>query len=306
MQLIKKISEIIKGTEFENKTFIAGGYVRDLILGRKNDDIDLVVEMNNGGVKLAKFLHRIGASSVPVIYKNFGTALINIDGYKVELVMTRSESYRDRNRKPEVQYATLLQDVMRRDFTINSLLQNICTGEIIDLSGKGMDDLRDRIIRATDDPVIIFREDPLRILRAVRFANRLDFSIEPETEKYIKEHGSELQYISQERKREELEKILLSNRPADGIRLLFKLDLIDYLIPELREIENLEQNNYHCYDALEHSLQVLDKTKATIELRLAALLHDIGKKRTYSKDKHIHFYNHEKTGAEMCKEILDR
>ncbi|RLC50195.1 MAG: tRNA nucleotidyltransferase, partial [Candidatus Cloacimonadota bacterium] len=198
--VLKKIADAIVGTEFENKTFAVGGYVRDLLMKRQTEDLDIVVNLKNGGIKLAKFLFEKGISSKPIVYENFGTAMVKIAGYQIEFVMTRRESYRDKNRKPEVEFGTLEEDVFRRDFTINSLLLNISANEILDLTGKGKSDIQNGIIRSTSDPKIIFGEDPLRMLRAVRFAVQLDFEIEKETQKGIIENASKLQFISAERK----------------------------------------------------------------------------------------------------------
>ncbi len=202
--IIKIISEAIKGTSFENNSYIAGGFVRDLVMGKKSNDLDIVVALENGGEKLAEFLFEKGASSKPVIFERFGTALAIINGHKVEFVMTRKESYRARSRKPDVQIGTLKQDVFRRDFTINSLLMNISNNEILDITEKGFADIKNRIIRSSSEPSIIFAEDPLRMLRAVRFSVELNFNIESETVKGIKFNVDKLEDISWERKRDEL------------------------------------------------------------------------------------------------------
>ena len=144
--IIKVISETIKETRFENNTFIAGGFVRDLVMGKQSNDLDIVVSLENGGEKLAKFLFGKGVSSKPVIFERFGTALVIINRHKVEFVMTRKESYREKSRKPDVQIGTLEQDVFRRDFMINSLLMNISTNEILDITEKGFADIKNRII----------------------------------------------------------------------------------------------------------------------------------------------------------------
>ena len=305
--VLKKIADAIVGTEFENKTFAVGGYVRDLLMKRQTEDLDIVVNLKNGGIKLAKFLFEKGISSKPVVYENFGTAMVKIAGYQIEFVMTRRESYRDKNRKPEVEFGTLEEDVFRRDFTINSLLLNISANEILDLTGKGKSDIQNGIIRSTSDPKIIFGEDPLRMLRAVRFAVQLDFEIEKETQKGIIENASKLQFISAERKRDELVKILLSPRPAKGIKILDELHLLKFLIPEMENLKGLEQGKYHYLDAFEHTLLVLENTPPKVILRLSALLHDIGKPQTMiSDEKGVHFYNHEIVGADLAAKIMRR
>ena len=303
----KKIAEAIKGTRFENKTFIVGGYVRDKVMGIQSEDMDIVVELKNGGKDLANFLFDKGISSRPVIFPNFGTAFVMIKNHKIEFVMTRKESYREKDRKPDVEQGTIEEDIFRRDFTINSLIMNIVTEEIQDVTGKGFPDIKNKIIRSTSVPEIIFSEDPLRMLRAVRFAVQLGFYIEENTREGILNNANKLKYISWERRRDELIKIMVSNDPVAGIRLLIKFDLMKNLIPEIYDIKDLEQNRYHDLDVLEHSLEVVSKTSPDPVLRIAALLHDIGKAGTITKDeKGIHFYGHESTGADITKKILKK
>ncbi len=305
--IIKVISETIKGTRFENSSYIAGGFVRDLVMGKKSNDLDIVVALENGGEELAEFLFEKGVSSRPVIFERFGTALVIINGHKVEFVMTRKESYRAKSRKPDVQIGTLEQDVFRRDFTINSLIMNISTNKILDITEKGFADIKNRIIRSSSTPEIIFAEDPLRMLRAVRFSVELNFRIESETENGIKNNADKLADISWERRRDELIKILISPSPVKGIRMLIELDLMKNLIPEFSEIMNVTQNKFHDKDVLEHTLAVLEKTPLNQILRFSALLHDIGKARTRTEDKAgVHFYKHEIISSQMAKEILKR
>lgn len=230
----RQLAKVLLGTEFEGKAYFAGGCVRDQILGRETNDIDITVELPDGGIRLAEFLHRQKISSQPVIYKQFGTALVQIGKHKVELVMTRRESYRSRSRKPEVEFGSLQEDVLRRDFTVNSLLQRISDGQIIDLSGKGRSDLSKRLIRATSRPEIIFAEDPLRLLRAVRFAVELDFEIEPVTLDFIKNHAAELQHISKERITDEFVRIIQHPEFLKGIDLLCKTSLMQAILPDLK------------------------------------------------------------------------
>lgn len=305
--IISKIHSAIRNTDFAGKTFLVGGFVRDLILGNENDDIDLVVNLPDGGHKLAEFLHRQGISSRPVIYDNFGTALVEIDNCKIEIVMTRTESYRAQNRKPEVKPGTLSEDVFRRDFTINSLLKDVVSGEILDLTGKGKADLAAGIIRSTADPDIIFREDPLRLLRAVRFATRFNFRIEETTEKGILKNREMLQFISWERRRDELEKMMVEENPVPALEMLVKFGLMQYLIPELYALIGLKQGSKHDTDAWQHSLRVTKYCPPNVKLRFAGLLHDIAKPQTQTEDETgIHFHGHDSVGAEMVKGILKR
>jgi len=261
--VIEQIKRAIAGTEFDGKTYIAGGYVRDLVLKNDNNDLDIAVALPQGGIKLATLLYHRRVSTKPVIFEQFGTAVVEINGQKIEFVMTRNESYRKGNRKPETSPGTLLEDISRRDFTINSLVMDIMTDKILDLTGKGLNDMQDKVIRATSDPDFIFHDDPLRILRAVRFANRLRFKIENTTAAAMKNDCYELTTISWERRRDEFIKILLSNTPQQGVELLYEYKLMKYIIPEL---ENQKDNI--CFTELK-------ALPAVEELRLAALLQNI-------------------------------
>jgi poly(A) polymerase len=303
----KAICDTIKGTEFAGKTFIVGGFVRDLVMEITSDDIDVVVALPEGGHKLAGFLHEKGIASRPVIYDNFGTALADIKGYKVEFVMARRESYRDKDRKPEVEAGTLHEDIYRRDFTINSLLMDVITGEIIDITGKGQSDIENGIIRSTSEPDIIFKEDPLRMLRAVRFASRFKFVIEEETKKGIQKNAAMLQHISWERRRDEFTKILSQRNPIPALNMLLEFGLLEYVVPELLELVGLEQDKHHDLDAWGHSLRVVTNIRPTMKLHLIALLHDVGKARVKTVDEHgIHFYKQEVVSSELAHKIMRR
>ena len=303
--VIKIIANVIRETEFENNTFIAGGFVRDKTMGKESNDLDIVVSLPNGGIILAQLLYEKGKSSRPVIFQRFGTAQVIISGNKIEFVMTRKESYRDKSRKPDVVQGTIIEDIYRRDFTINSLIMDVMNGNIQDITGKGFADIKSKIIRATSKPDIIFAEDPLRMLRAVRFAVQLDFSIEENTMNGIILNVQMLKHISHERIRDELIKILLSPAPADGIRMLVHSGIMQYVIPELVILDGAQQNKYHDKDMLGHTLQVLLNTPPNVLLRLSALLHDIAKPQTRTQDKKgIHFYRHEIAGAKRARKIL--
>lgn len=232
---MKKLEQIltnaIANTEFAGKAYYVGGYVRDAVMQRPSCDVDVVVALPEGGLRLARYLHAIGVTNKPVIFEKFGTASVQIASHTVEFVMTRSESYRDKDRKPDVVPGTLLEDVMRRDFTINTLLRQIGTDAILDLTQRGLDDIKAGIIRSTSDPELIFREDPLRILRALRFAAQLGFTIEAGTAAGIHKNAATLAHISWERRRDELRKLLLSPDPLRGIQLLITYGLMPSLIP---------------------------------------------------------------------------
>jgi len=233
-KLRKLIANKIRFTEFEGKVYFAGGCVRDFLLGRETTDFDLTVELPEGGIRLAEYLFQKGIATQPIVYKQFGTALVTIGNHKIELVMTRRESYRKRCRKPDVEYGSLEEDVLRRDFTVNSLLLPVSNGKILDISKKGLEDLKTKIIRATSKPEIIFTEDPLRMLRAIRFAVQLDFSIEKNTLSQIRKQAAEIRYISRERIADEVKKIIASPNFLKGLKLISETGLKSFVSPGIR------------------------------------------------------------------------
>ena len=253
-------------TPFEGNIFIAGGFVRDMIIHRPSKDIDIVVANNglNGGIKFAEFLHEKLNSTNPVIFERFGTAQIVVEGIEIETVATRKESYNFIDRKPEVIDGTIEDDVRRRDFTVNSLLWDICNEKVIDLL-NGIDDINNKIIRTTSNPELIFSEDPLRIMRAIRFASQLGFDIETETFTAIKNSVNWLNNISLERIRDEFSKILISDNVSKGLELLKESGILAFLEPAFNDI----QNNWGSI------LDVVNKSKSNIEHRLTALFHDM-------------------------------
>ena len=305
---IKKIRKAIENTEFEGKVYLVGGYVRDKLMKRKDTtDIDIVVELCNGGERLANFLHKQGLSSQPKIYKRFGTAQIRMDSCVIEMVMTRNESYRQNTRNPEVNHASLKEDIFRRDFTVNSLAVNLSSSKILDLTDKGRRDIKAGKIRAVSEPDKIFSEDPLRMLRAVRFAVKLGFEIEKNTESGIKNNYYRVKILAKERIRDEFIKMLRSPEPARAIRLLKNYKILELIFPEFKKIYDMKQNKYHYEDVFEHSLSVIKKMPNDLVLRLAALFHDIGKGRTKTEEKgKVHFYKHEKISAEITTDCLKR
>lgn len=264
--LLKKIRMAVAETSFEGNIFIAGGFVRDMIIHRPSKDIDIVVANNglNGGIKFAEFLHEKLNSTNPVIFERFGTAQIVVEEIEIETVATRKESYNFIDRKPEVVDGTIEDDVRRRDFTVNSLLWDICNEKVIDLL-NGIDDINNKIIRTTSNPELIFSEDPLRIMRAIRFASQLGFDIETETFTAIKNSVNWLNNISLERIRDEFSKILISDNVSKGLELLKESGILAFLEPAFNDI----QNNWGSV------LDVVNKSKSNIEHRLTALFHDM-------------------------------
>lgn len=292
--LIEKIRQTIAGTEFEGKTFIVGGFVRDTILGRPSKDLDFCVELPEGGIKLAKFLsEKLNGTNV-VIFERFGTAQVVIDGLPLEFVHTRKEIYTEGSRKPDTTFGTIEEDAFRRDFTINALMLNVSTGSAIDPTNMGVLDIVWKKICTTGDPVSIFHEDPLRMLRAIRFATQLGFVIDDMTLTALKFKAHSIKTISKERVRDEFVKILTSNDPVRGINLLIETGLIDFIFPQIRLTIGMTQNMFHTKDVFGHICDVIEFSKPTPLHRMAALLHDIGKITTRTEDdKGVHFFGHD-------------
>ena len=307
-QALETISKLVKGTEYEGKTFLAGGAVRDEIMGKPLKDIDIVVSMPDGGIKFAEWATKKLGLRPPVVFPRFGTAKFDVGGIDIEVVMTRGEKYEKGSRKPDVVYADLKDDAFRRDLTVNSLFKDVVTGEIKDLTGKGIADIKAGIVRTPTDPDQTFKDDPLRMLRAVRFAVKYNWKMPLSMIKALKKNADMLQNISQERIRDELNKMLMTDRPDMALKILTKTGLNKHVIPELDACVGVKQNEYHKHDVYEHILEVVRNTQPNLTARLAALFHDIGKPATKSTgpDGRVHFYQHEDVGAKMAGEIMDR
>ena len=310
--VLQVLRETVRGTEYAGRLFLVGGFVRDQVLGLPSgkDDIDIVLE--GDALALARFLRQSGAADFePVVYPNYGTAMVVIKGRAVEIVTARIESYAPESRKPDsVEAGTLADDARRRDFTINTLLQSLETGEITDPLGKAFADLDARIIRTPTDPKLTFQDDPLRMLRAVRFAARLGFTIEPFTWKAVRQSAPRLSIISAERIRDEFCKTLLTTRAPLGLELLKDSGLLAQFAPELAAMVGVTQSEFHAYPVWEHTLIALGNlsSDASLILRLATLCHDIGKPpaKGTGDDGRVHFYGHAETGAEITRKLMNR
>ena len=299
--------------ELQIKTFLVGGYVRDLILSRESKDIDVLVI--GDGISFAKEVKKKLDTKVNLqIFKNFGTAMIIYDGFEIEFVGSRKESYQKSSRNPSIKVGTFEDDISRRDFTINSIaisLNKNDKGKIIDLFG-GLSDLKSGIIKTPKDPKITFYDDPLRMMRAVRFASQLNFKIKDSNLEIIKNDRERINIISKERINDELNKILLSPKPSIGFILLKNTGLLEIIIPELIKLEGIDEIEGKSHkDNFYHTLQVLDnicKNTDNLWLRWVALLHDIGKPKTkrYSKKKGWSFHGHEYVGSKMVFKIFKR
>lgn len=292
--------------------YVIGGYVRDLILERADKDVDIVCE--GKGIDLAEAVAaRIGIKKVTV-FKNFKTAHFRDGEIDVEFVGARKESYREHSRKPIVEDGTLEEDQNRRDFTINALAISLNSenyGEVIDPFG-GLEDLKKGILRTPLDPDITFSDDPLRMMRGIRFATELRFKIQPESLKAIKRNSARLAIVSKERIATEFNRILAAPKPSIGLSLLFDTDLLEYFLPELKRLHGIEvKNGVSHKDNFYHTLEVVDnvaKNSDYLWLRWGALLHDIAKPDTkrFFKGAGWTFHGHEDRGAQMVPGIFKR
>lgn len=316
MQLPLKhpIFEILSdiAAEKDIEAYVIGGYVRDLLLQRPSKDIDIVV--HGSGIALAEEAARRLGNLHLSVFKNFGTAMFRYKGMEIEFVGARKESYRTDSRKPIVEEGSIDDDQKRRDFTINALaisLNKTDYGQLIDPFG-GLQHLDDRLIKTPLEPGITFSDDPLRMMRAIRFASQLNFTIEAETFRGIREQCQRLSIISTERIMDEFNKIMLSPEPSKGILLLDEAGLLEIFFPELTALKGIESvNGIKHKDNFYHTLAVLDTLSLYTEnlwLRWAALLHDIGKPATkkFIKGQGWTFYGHNHVGERMVARIFNR
>lgn len=293
--------------------YVVGGYVRDLILHRPSKDIDFVCV--GSGIELARAVaQELGPNMHVTVFKSFGTAQIRFEDLDLEFVGARKESYRSDSRKPIVEDGTLDDDQKRRDFTMNALaisLNKKTFGALID-PFNGLEHMKEKMIRTPLDPVVTFSDDPLRMMRCIRFASQLSYDIEPDTYAAIVSQAERLKIISQERITDELNKIILSPVPSYGFKLLFHSGLLKIFFPELVALHGVEYVGSKAHkDNFFHTLQVLDNVSVMsydLWLRWAAILHDIAKPATKRFDK-IHgwtFHGHEDRGARMVPGIFKR
>jgi putative nucleotidyltransferase with HDIG domain len=312
LRIFKKVGEAAASLGYP--CFLVGGFVRDKILGRPTKDADFVCVGN--GLTLAEAVSKLFRPHPRVNYfKNFGTAQFKMpDGFDLEFVGARKESYQSHTRKPEVEPGNIEDDQKRRDFTINALaisLNKEDFGKLIDPFG-GLNDLKQELIRTPQEPAKTFSDDPLRMMRAIRFATQLKFHIHPETHRAIKENAERIRIISRERITDELNKIILSEKPSIGFRHLYDTGLLQLIFPKMVDLAGAEfvEGKGH-KDNFYHTLQVLDNVadrSPDLWLRWAAILHDIGKPATkrFEEGHGWTFHGHEVVGGRMVPKIFDQ
>lgn len=310
-----KIFEILSESadELGNECYVIGGFVRDLFLQRPSKDIDVVVV--GSGIELAQLVaKKMGRKAHLSVFKNFGTAQVKLGDVEVEFVGARKESYRANSRKPIVENGTLEDDQNRRDFTVNALALSLNKdrfGELVDPFG-GVNDLKYKILRTPLDPDITFSDDPLRMMRGIRFATQLGFYLEECTFEAIKRNKERIGIVSKERIFDEMSKIVASKKPSIGFDLLEKTGLLEILFPEIQKLKGIEEKEGRGHkDNFLHTLQVLDSVAEKSDdvwLRWAAVFHDIAKPVTkhYDKKAGWTFYNHNYIGAKMIPGIFKR
>ena len=311
LPVFEKISSYCK--ENNTECYVVGGYVRDFLLKRKSKDIDILVLGN--GIEIAKNIARSLDEKIQVtVFKTFGTAYFKYNDFEIEFVGARKESYTSDSRNPIVESGTFKEDIDRRDFKINSMAISLhpkSFGQLIDLH-NGLYDLENCIINTPLDAGITFSDDPLRMLRAVRFASQLNFTLDDKLIQTMNELKSRIEIVTNERIVDELNKILLSKTPSIGFKLLEKTGLLDFILPEITNLKGIDEIEGQKHkDNFYHTLEVLDNICENTEnlwLRWAALLHDIGKAPTKKFDKKIGwtFHGHEFEGSKMVYKLFKR
>lgn len=319
-RIINKLREIVQSWSKSN-VYLVGGCVRDELLGLLPKDIDLVIDYSEGSTKFIDFIKDKFSDicSGFTIYPKYGTSKFTLSydtdkNIDIECVIPRTEKYEGTTRKPSsVEFGSILEDAMRRDFCCNALYMNVLNSEVIDPTGNGLEDLKNKILRTPLDPIQTFEDDPLRMLRAIRFSCAKGFTIDPEVYSKIKPYSG-YYTLSKERIQDEMNKIILSPKPIDGIKMLQDRGLLEFIIPEFSQMWGMDQKSkYHSLNFTDHTFKVLEGIMYytgpnELELRWSALLHDIGKKaaRKENLDGTCSYYRHDLFGASIAESILMR
>lgn len=309
-EILKKIGRVADDHSIE--AYVVGGYVRDLLLGREVKDIDVVVL--GEGVAFAKLVSEELGKKNLVTFEKFGTAALHIDDTKIEFVGARKESYSKDSRKPFVEGGTLEDDLSRRDFTINALAASLnkeSWGTVVDVF-NGREDLEKKLLRTPLDPKVTFDDDPLRIMRAMRFSAQLQFEVDGTVLEAARDMRKRLSIVSQERISDEFLKLMKSEKPSVGLMLMHKTGVMEVVFPEIAEMEGVDQRqDHHHKDVLLHTMMVVDNVSRLsndLWLRIAALLHDVAKPKTKAFSPGIGwtFHGHDEIGSRMVKPIFRR
>lgn len=310
LPVFQKLVDVVE-TEGHD-AYVVGGFVRDSLLGKNAKDLDIVTV--GDGIALAKAVAAAIGKAKVTVFKKFGTAMLRFDDWEIEFVGARKESYTTNSRKPEVEKGSLRDDQLRRDFTINAMAFSLSRnnfGELID-PFDGVEDLKKKCIRTPTDPESTYNDDPLRMMRAIRFATQLDFQIERQSLEAITEMHPRLSIVSMERITGELNKIIRASKPSIGFELLFDTGLLGLFFPEMVALQGIDiKNGQRHKDNFYHTLEVLDNTAAVSDnlwLRWAAILHDIAKPSTkrFADETGWTFHGHEDKGARMVPDIFKR
>lgn len=312
-EILEYIRNLIDGTCWQNHVFAVGGCCRDEILGCEIKDVDLAVSLPGGGIDLAMWIYDRGLTAKkPVTFPTFGTAMLRLTQFpddEIEIVQTRAEKYTDKTRRdPTTVFGSIEADCKRRDLTINALYYDISQGEMLDILGCSIDDIHNHIIRTPDDPDSTFDDDPVRILRAVRLAARYGWEIDPSTYQGMKSNVHRLEIVRKERMQAEFDKMLNGSNPAKAMDMLRRIGAMHYVMPELVPMFDIEQNDNHIGTVWQHTLAVLEKMPQIPVMRMAALLHEMGKTigSNVGRDGKIHFTGHEHRGLGLINAALRR
>ncbi|HZS13530.1 MAG TPA: HD domain-containing protein [Candidatus Dormibacteraeota bacterium] len=288
------------------EAYLVGGFVRDRLLGNEGKDIDLLV-VGDGAVELLGALAQEFGWAPPQVFEHFGTAQVRGGGFVVEAVRARAERYDPSSRKPAVTPGTLEEDVWRRDFTVNALVQTL-EGEVLDVTGRGLDDLYAGVLRTPLDARDTFSEDPLRMDRAARFVAQLGFTLAPGVLDAMREVAPRATILSVERVTEELRRLLTSEHPRAGMEVLRESGLMQVQLAELLDMVGVEQSGYHVYDVYDHTMVAVQHAPRDLLTRVAVLLHDVGKPQTHAiaADGRHTFHDHPEAGAAIAARMLQR
>lgn len=311
--ILTYLRDLIAGTQWEGHLFAVGGCCRDEIIGCEIKDVDLAVSLPGGGIAFAEWIFNKGlAVKEPVKFPVFGTAMLRLTRFpddEIEIVQTRAEKYTDRTKRdPTTVFGSIESDCRRRDLTINALYYDISAEKVLDILGCSIDDIKNHIIRTPDDPDSTFDDDPVRILRAVRLAARYDWDIEPATYNALKTNIQRLSIVRKERMQAEFDKMLNGANHVRAMEMLREIGALEYIMPELVPMIDIQQNDNHIGTVWVHTMAVIDKLPPIPVLRMAGLLHDMGKTTSshIGRDGRIHFPGHERRGRGLIINALRR